>query len=1181
MISGRRACTIIAALGIFAALVSSPGGKAYAAEDDAGKVSRDFLAEYEARSYGADHGLASAEINAIAQTDDGYLWAGTYSGLYRYDGSRFEKVQLDERLNSIMKLYADSRGRLWIGTNDSGLCRYDISTGEIVFYTTRDGLAADAIRSLCENDRGDLYVGTVSYMSVIDADSGTVDTHEEWDKLTGVRSMTHDGHGVIAGVTNGGLLFFVKDRTMIETDALDEDGVYYAAVSADGKGGYLVGTSGSDMIRMTFDGERIHREKTIASAGISYFNHILYDEATGGYFFCAENGLGYLSPDGAVTPLMQERFESSVSDAILDYQGNVWFVSNKQGVLEYSRNPFVNVFVQAGLDSDVVNALSVERDDLYIGMDSGLEILDKNTYAKRQYPFLEMFDGVRVRHIASDSKGNVWVSTYGKDGLVKIERDGTVKEFNESEGTLGGRFRYVMELSDGTILAASNLGLTYIENDKVTGVLGEAEGLDAPQILTMVEVDGTVIAGTDGAGIYYIKDKKVTGHKGAEEGLETLVVLRIVPCADGFIYVTSNSLYYDDGKAVKRLSAFPYSNNYDVRIMDDDEAWISSSAGIFIVRVDDLVGDGDYRYTLLDYSRGFDTTLTANAWNVMPDDKGTLLLCCTDGVRKISTLDYNSFDDSYFIRIGSVTCDDEKIAAGDDGVYVLPKSARRIQIQASVLNYTLSNPLVRIFLEGAADEGLTVYQNELVPLSYTNLPYGDYTLHVQTLDSTDFSLLREERFKIKKDAKLTDLLAFKLTVIALAIFLAGFLVWWFLRTTIINRQYEEIRQAKDEAERANSAKSRFLANMSHEIRTPINTIMGMDELILREDTSPTVSGYAKDIMHASESLLSIVNDILDLSKIESGKMNLVEDEYDTRTLIRGLTTMILVKSAAKDLSFNTEIDPGLPSRMYGDNGKIRQVILNLLTNSVKYTEKGSFTLRIKEASREDGRIRIDYSVSDTGIGIRQEDMDKLFSAFERLDEKKNSGIQGTGLGLDISRQFVALMGGELKCESVYGEGSTFSFSLEQKIIDETPIGEFVIGDDGADDTEDYKPMFEAPDAQVLAVDDNIMNLKVLEGLLRPTRVKLTTAMSGRECLEKLAGGHFDIVLLDHMMPEMDGIETLHEIRKTDTQTPVIALTANAVGGVDEYYLGEGFNGYLSKPVDSKKLETTLAGYLKI
>ncbi|MCR5179078.1 MAG: response regulator [Lachnospiraceae bacterium] len=1149
------------------------------AADDPGLSSRDFIAEYEARSYGADHGLASAEINAIAQTKDGYLWAGTYSGLYRYDGSRFEKISLDERINSVTELYADSRGRLWIGTNDSGLCCYDVADDELIFYTAGDGLASNSIRSLCENDRGDLYVGTVSYMSVIDADSGNIDTHEEWSDLTGVRSMTHDGRGVIAGVTNGGLLFFLKDRTLIETDTLDEDGVYYEAVSADGKGGYLVGTSTTEMIRMRFDGSRIKRLRSISTGDISYFNHIVYDEATSGYFFCAENGLGYVSDEGYVTPLMQDRFDSSVSDAIIDYQGNVWFVSNKQGVLEYSQNPFVNVFVLAGIDSDVVNALLVEGDDLYIGMDSGLEVLDKNTFVRRSYPFLKQFEGVRVRHIASDSKGNVWVSTYGKAGLVKISPDGTTKEFNESVGTMGGRFRYVMELSDGTILAASNLGLTYIENDRVTGVLGENEGLDAPQILTMVEDNNTVIAGTDGAGIYYIKNKKVIGHKGNEDGLDTLVVLRIVPCRGGFIYVTSNALYYDDRVSVTKLDAFPYSNNYDVRVVGGNEAWISSSAGIFIVHLEDLVENGEYRYALLDYSRGFDTTLTANAWNAMLDNNGTLLLCCTDGVRQISTLDYNSFDTSYFIRLGSVTCDDAKISADDDGVYVIPKNARRIQIHASVLNYTLSNPLVRMYLEGAADEGFTVYQNELVPLSYTNLPYGDYTLHVQTIDSTDYSLLREETFKIRKDARLVDLLAFKLTAVALAIFFAGFFVWWFLRTTIINRQYEEIRQARDEAERANSAKSRFLANMSHEIRTPINTIMGMDELILRENASPTVTGYARDIMHASESLLSIVNDILDLSKIESGKMNLVEKEYDTRALIRGLITMILVKSAAKDLTFNTEIDPGLPSRLYGDDGKIRQVLLNLLTNSVKYTEKGSFTLRINAVPGEGDMVRMDYSVSDTGIGIRQEDMDKLFSAFERLDEKRNSGIQGTGLGLDISRQFVALMGGELRCESVYGEGSTFGFSLEQKVIDATPIGEFRIDDETAGSREEYKPVFIAPEAEVLAVDDNIMNLKVLEGLLRPTKVRLTTAMSGRECLEKLAGGHFDIVLLDHMMPEMDGIETLHEIRKTDSETPVIALTANAVGDASEYYLGEGFNGYLSKPVNSGKLEETLAKYI--
>jgi CheY-like chemotaxis protein len=358
----------------------------------------------------------------------------------------------------------------------------------------------------------------------------------------------------------------------------------------------------------------------------------------------------------------------------------------------------------------------------------------------------------------------------------------------------------------------------------------------------------------------------------------------------------------------------------------------------------------------------------------------------------------------------------------------------------------------------------------------------------------------------------------------------------------------------------------------------------MDEMILREDASGVPQGYfmsvinyALDIRNASESLLGLINDLLDMSKIESGKMNLVEAEYDVQELLRSTVSMIRVRSTEKDLIFDVNVDEILPIRLYGDSGKIKQIILNLLTNAVKYTNVGGFSLDVSVDSRTDDEITLSFKVKDTGMGIKEEDMERLFTAYERLDEEKNTGIQGTGLGLDISRRFAELMGGRLMCTSVYGEGSEFILTVTQKIVDKTPIGLFTEHDD-SEAKGPYVPQFVAPDADVLVVDDNPMNLNVIKGLLKATKMFVTTAESGEECLDKLKYSTFNIVLLDHMMPGMDGVETLERIRKDFPDLPVYALTANATAG-EEFYKSKGFTGYLQKPIDSRALERAIMQHL--
>ena len=381
-----------------------------------------------------------------------------------------------------------------------------------------------------------------------------------------------------------------------------------------------------------------------------------------------------------------------------------------------------------------------------------------------------------------------------------------------------------------------------------------------------------------------------------------------------------------------------------------------------------------------------------------------------------------------------------------------------------------------------------------------------------------------------------------------------------------------------EAQKATRSKTQFLAQMSHEIRTPINTVIGMNEMILRECRDESILGYASETKTAAESLLSIINDILDITKIEAGKLTTISTEYSLASLINDVYNMVKFKAEQKNLEFIIKVDEKLPSVLIGDDIRIKQILINLLSNAVKYTHEGKVILEVYPVSEDE----IYFGVTDTGIGIKEEDLSRLFVAFDRMEESRNRMIEGTGLGLNIASALLKMFGSELKVRSEYGKGSEFSFVIRQEIVDSTPLGKM---DMTAKDHShaSYTPDFVAPDAKILVVDDNRMNRKVFINLLKRTKLKISEAESGMECIEKTEAEKFDIIFMDHMMPEMDGLETLRRIKANhdnlNRYIPIIALTANAVVGAKEFYLNAGFNGFLSKPIDPEKLEKTIASNL--
>ena len=414
----------------------------------------------------------------------------------------------------------------------------------------------------------------------------------------------------------------------------------------------------------------------------------------------------------------------------------------------------------------------------------------------------------------------------------------------------------------------------------------------------------------------------------------------------------------------------------------------------------------------------------------------------------------------------------------------------------------------------------------------------------------------------------------------------GFLILFVFNSIVMMTYNRKLSEAAQRANEANEAKSNFLSTMSHDIRTPMNAILGLNEMVLRDSDDDDIRRYSESIKTAGSTLLGIINDILDFSKIEAGKMEIINVDYSFASLLNDLVNMVQKKAEDKGLSFNLDIESDIPMVLNGDEIRIKQIIINILSNAVKYTKQGSVTFSVHTHKPEDkpDSIVLRISVADTGIGIKSEDLDRLFIAFERIDEKKNRSIEGTGLGMTIVQRFLDMMGSHLEVQSEYGKGSVFSFELEQKVVKWDPIGDFEEAfRRSLVERTDYRERFTAPDARVLVVDDTPVNITVFVSLLKRTGIRIDTAESGDEGISLFIRNKYDVIFLDHMMPDKDGIETLREMKSVkespNTETPVICLTANAISGMRKMYTNAGFDDYLTKPIIAERLEMMLIQYL--
>jgi energy-coupling factor transport system substrate-specific component len=622
-------------------------------------------------------------------------------------------------------------------------------------------------------------------------------------QITYASDIAASDDGVVAVVTNAGDLFLLQDGRITESYYSQDGGYYYTSCEFSDEGQLLIGTSGNVIdVWDIKDGKR-NQTKQIKTGTLKNINGFQEDE-NGNIWICGDNGIGYLDGQQEFTPYNVNNFNNSIDNVMLDYHGNIWFVSSRMGLLKLCESEFLDLYSQNGIGEEVVNSVTMWNGICYCGTDQGLDIIDLEKNKVIHNELTKRFKGQRIRCLKVDSQNQLWICITDGEGLVRVDEQGGVTVFDTDTGTIGNSFRSVMEMSDGTIAVAENTGLDLIQDGKVVTNIGEQDGLATPQILSLLELSGkTLLAGTDGDGIAVIRNGKIVEKIGVSDGLTSGVILRMVEAGDGVIAVTSNSLcYIDKDNHATELTNFPYSNNYDIIPDGNGKLWVLSSAGIYIVDEEELVANKELSLELLDAKKGLKQPLTANAWDYV-DDNDNLYLSCNTGVYMVNMKNYNKDERFYRMMVEYLKADDEEYAINRGETTEITKDVKRIVMKPIVFNYSINDPYVSYYLEGFDEKPIVVKQSNLGKVVYTNLPSGEYTFHLSILDSSGENVIESCSYLIDLKKQIWEYGWFIAYFVIVSIMIVAYFTWLATRlyiNRIVERQHQELIMTRKQLE---------------------------------------------------------------------------------------------------------------------------------------------------------------------------------------------------------------------------------------------------------------------------------------------------------------------------------------------------------------------------------------------
>lgn len=699
--------------------------------------------------YNNTNGLPGGVANDIASTSDGILWIGTYAGLYRHNGKEFRLMNEYESIKTVRCLYVDDDGRLFVGTNDNGL---SILINEEItdVLTEKNGLPSDSVRCITSASDGRYYIGTSAELAVVEINDGIRIVAKEPDVTSALR-LTADSEGHVAAVTSSGKLIILQNSKVTETASAYDEKFISAEFSDDGK--LFAATESNKIFVFSIkDENNLQFLQTINCGSMNHINSLSFYENV--LFLCSDSGVGYIDykKDNSFHLIDTDLFNNSIDNMIEDYQGNLWFSSSRLGLLRMCETAFAEIYLSAGFSEAVVNTVIKFNNKIYFGTDEGLSMIDVESGEPEENELTKKMKGLRIRCLMQDSKNRMWVCTYTK-GLYCMNKAGKIEAF---ETDTEQQFRVLLELSDGTIAAAGKKGITFLKNGEVTKRLTKANGFENQVVLTLSELsDGTLIAGTDGGGIAIIQQQSIVKLLRRQDGLTSNVILRTVNDYNGntptgaFYAITSNGInYVDKDFSIHPLTNFPYSNNYDMIVRQDGNIFVLGSAGIFVVTRNELLSGKKVDYILLDLRRGLLGTLTANSWNYI-DEENNLYLSCDTGASVLNLDAYDKNNRSYRMQLKSVIVNGKRYLVQKDIPFVIPENSDSIEIVPEIINYSINNPYISLYMEGIDEHPNIMTQNELASVIYSNIAAGKYTFHISLLDSKGLNVIEENTYEIE------------------------------------------------------------------------------------------------------------------------------------------------------------------------------------------------------------------------------------------------------------------------------------------------------------------------------------------------------------------------------------------------------------------------------------------------